>query len=143
MCRVTTTRGRMNIPIPAALTVSTLTDAPLKPAVNAQPAQTQQPEFVTTTSLLTFTGGSAAVTVLWKVAASIFNIHGRWLPAIFAALVGFYLLLGALENDNMSLKDKYGAGLVALANTAVLWSSAVGLDVGLHDADVVNTAVHG
>jgi hypothetical protein len=127
------------------LKVSTKSDAPLNADTSAvgPEAQVKQPAFVTTASLNTFAGGSVFITVVWKVVTKIFDTDGLWVPAILAAILGIFFFFQAMEGGKLKGSAIMGAFLVALVNACILWSAAVGLDVGLDEASVVDTAANG
>jgi hypothetical protein len=126
----------------ALFDVSTKRAAPLDADTSNVPQgdQTQKPAFITTQSLATFAGGSAAITILWKVAAEIFGWGGHWFPGVVAGVLGIYFFWSAIEGGELTGSQIMGAAIVALVNACVLWTSAIGIDVGLNNADVVDTA---
>jgi len=128
-----------------SLKVTTKVDAPLNADTSGVGAndQVKQPAFITTASLGTFAGGSAAITVVWKVAAKVFDVDGLWIPAALAALLGAFFFWQAMEGGKLKGSAIMGAFIVAVVNACILWSAAVGLDVGLNDANIVDTASAG
>jgi hypothetical protein len=133
----------MDLPMPDALMVSAKAEQPLDADTRGEAAAGQkgQPAFVTAQSLATFTGASALVTAVWKVIAGAVSASWadkRWVPLILCGLVGIYLIAKALEGTS-GFADKFGAVLVGLANTALLWAAVVGIDVGLDSTGVTNS----
>lgn len=132
----------MALPVHSSLILSTRLAEPLNADTAANPpeAQTTQPAFTTSQTLLTFSGASAVVAAVWKFIAGIVNASWadeRWVPAVLCGLVGLYLILKGLETAQGA--DKYGVVLVGLFNTAFLWSAAIGLDIGLDTTGVAQT----
>jgi hypothetical protein len=125
-----------------ALNVSTRIDAPLNADTSkiSPNQQMTQPAFITTASLGTFAGGSVVITVVWKVAVAIFGWSGLWFPGILALILGVFFFWEAMEGENLQGSAVMGAFLVAFVNACILWSAAVGLDLGLHEANVASTA---
>jgi hypothetical protein len=113
-----------------SLQVSTKRNAPLNADTTGLGAgeQVKQPAFITTASLATFAGGSAVITILWKVAIAIFDWNGRWFPAVVALALGIFFFWQAMEDGKLKGSAVMGAAIVALVNACVLWSSAVGID---------------
>ncbi len=122
--------------------ITTKRDAPLDANTgNSAPAeQVSQPAFITSQSLATFAGGSVVITVLWKVANALFGWEGHWFPGIVAGVLGIFFFWQALEAGNLKGSQILGAFIVALVNACVLWAAAAGLDLGLDNTDVINTA---
>lgn len=121
------------LPMPRMLQVSTRSSAPLNADTSGSSpgSQVQRPAFITTASLATFAGGSAAITATWKVAIAAFGWDGRMFPAVVAAILGVFFFLKAIEGENLSAADMLGAFIVAIVNACVLWAAAVGLDASV------------
>ncbi len=128
----------MEVPIPMfdLLQVSTKRTAPLDADTTGVGGgeQVKQPAFITTASLATFAGGSAVITILWKAAIGIFGWDGRWFPGVVALILGIFFFWQAMEDEKLKGAAVMGAAIVAIVNACVLWSSAVGIDVGLDSA---------
>jgi hypothetical protein len=132
----------MALPVPSALMLSTKTSSHLDADTRGAEASDQQgqPAFVTTQSLATFVGASAVVAAVWKVVAA---VGGSWadsrvVPLVLCALVGVYLIAKGLEGST-TFSEKWGAVLVGLFNTVLLWAAVVGIDVGLDTTGVANS----
>lgn len=133
------------LPMPRALEVSTRRAAPLDADTSGTEAaeQIKQPDFITTASLATFAGGSVGVTIVWKVAIAAFGWDGRWFPAVLAGILGLYFFLRALESGKRTPSGVLGAFIIAVVNACVLWAAAVGVDLGLAEADIADSAASG
>jgi len=116
------------------LQVTTKKAAPLNADTTGAGEEVKQPAFVTTASLATFAGGSAVITILWKAAIGIAGWDGRWFPGVVALILGVYFFWQAMEDGKFKGSAIMGAAIVALVNACVLWSSAVGIDVGIDKA---------
>lgn len=132
----------VSIAVPEALLVTAPADSPLNGDTGAQPPanQTQQPAFITTQTLATFSGASIGVTALWKVVAAVAGTWAdeRWVPLVLSGLIGIWLVLKAFENAD-GPADYFGAVLVGAVNTAQLWAAVVGLDVVLDPTGIDQT----
>lgn len=124
------------------LDVSTKSSAPLDADTSQVGAdkQIKQPAFITTAALGTFAGGSVFITVVWKVLAQIFDSKDLWIPAVLAAILGIYFFWKAMAGEKLKGPDVMGAALVAVVNACILWSSAVGLDVGSDEIGLLDSS---
>jgi hypothetical protein len=122
--------------------VSTKRSAPFDADTGSTDPQDQvsQPAFITSQSLATFAGGSVAITVLWKVANAVFGWEGHLFPGIVAGVLGIYFFWQAVEEGSLKGSAILGAAIVAGVNACVLWAAAAGLDLGLENADVIDSA---
>jgi hypothetical protein len=106
---------------------------PLATAANGTPGESPQavPSFITTASLVTISGGTSAVTLLWQVAKLLF---GKPAGSPFVAfglslLIGTVIYLLSVQDDKVHLttREKVIGGFIGFLNSMVLFEAAVGI----------------
>ena len=85
--------------------------------------------FVTAASLATFPVASMVVTLFWKLAATAFSWGDeRWVAALLALIVGFFIYLIGREKNVGA--DKQAINIfIGVVNSGFLAAAALGLDV--------------
>lgn len=106
-------------PIPAPMAAA--------PAV-ASPAV---PAFITTASLITVSGGTAAVTMLWQVSKVLVGkpAGSPWLGFFFSPMTGGAIYLLSIQDKKVqaTLREKVIGAFIGFLNSMVLFSAAVGI----------------
>ena len=89
------------------------------------------PSFITPASLVSVSGGTAAVTLLWTVSKTLFGARADtpWVPFFCALIVGTAIYLISLQDQNTVLtpKDKTVGIIIAFLNSMVLFAAARGI----------------
>jgi len=89
------------------------------------------PAFITPASLITVSGGTGAVTLLWQVSKMLLGglAASPWLAFGFSLLIGAVIYILSLKDQNMqrSLRERVASGVIAFLNSMVLFSAAVGI----------------
>jgi hypothetical protein len=101
----------------------------------AAPA-TAVPSFITPASLVSVSGGTAAVAIIWQVAKTLFGHLAMTpvVPFVISLLVGgaIYLISTGDKHVKMSSKEKAVGLFIAFVNSLVLFNAALGLTSGSH-----------
>lgn len=109
--------------------------APAQPVPHAQnqasPAASAVPSFITKASLVTVSGGTTAVTLLWQVAKLLLGswAGSPWVAFGLSLLVGLVIYLLSVQDNQVRLtrSEKYIGFFIGFLNSMVLFSAAAGL----------------
>jgi hypothetical protein len=105
----------------------TLAPTPAAPGVGSQAV----PAFITPASLLTISGGTASVTLLWQVAKTLVGkpADSPWLAFLFSLLIGVAIYLLSIQDAKVqaTLREKIVGGFIGFLNSMVLFAAAVGI----------------
>ncbi len=89
------------------------------------------PSFITPQSLVTVSGGTGAVTLLWQIARTLFGTSATssWVPFLISLCVGgiIYLLSVNDADFHAPLRQKVIGFFIAFLNSMVLFSAALGI----------------
>jgi hypothetical protein len=89
------------------------------------------PAFITPASLITVSGGTAAVTLLWTVAKALAGDHAKssWVPFGISLVVGLFIYIASLSDKSVriSSREKAVGVFVAFLNSMVLFCAAMGI----------------
>ncbi len=93
--------------------------------------ETAVPSFITTASLISVSGGTAAVTLMWTVAKILFGKSADMpvIPFGCALVVGAVIYWLSVEDKKvrLSTKERVVGGFVAFLNSMVLFSASLGI----------------
>ena len=114
-------------PVPAAAEFA----APATKVVPPATIETAVPSFITTASLISVSGGTTAVTLMWTVAKILFGKSAEMpvIPFCCALVVGAVIYWLSVEDKKvrLSTKEKVVGGFVAFLNSMVLFSASLGI----------------
>lgn len=125
----------------AILRTSVLAKDPLNSDTGAAPASDQQKgqSFVTLQSLTSFSGFTAAITTLWKIAESA-GVDSKLVPLIASMLLGLVLWLDSIIGVPKQRPTQYALGFfIAIVNASAVYLAVIGADATLDQAGVANT----
>ena len=101
------------------------------PAAAAENQQVAVPSFITPASLVTVSGGTATVTLLWSVAEKLIGDPAKsiWVPFGISIVIGgvIYALSIGDSNVNVTTRQKAIGAFIGFLNSMVLFAAAVGL----------------
>lgn len=123
------------------LRTSVLATNPLSSGTgDASPAEQQKGQsFVTLQSLSSFSGFTAAITIVWKILASL-GVDTKFVPLIASFLVGVVLWLDSIAGVPKQRPTQLLLGLfIALVNAAAVYLAVIGADATLDQAGVADT----
>lgn len=96
----------------------------------AEPAQAV-PSFITPASLVTVSGGTAAVTLLWQVSKLLVgkSAGSPWVPFVISVLVGTVIYLISIQDKKVqaTMEEKVVGMFIGFVNSMVLFAAAVGI----------------
>lgn len=120
--------------VPKPFLLSSQSDEPLNADTGKRSPddQAEQPAFITSQTLATFSGASAGAALLWKGLAALAGSWAdeRWVPFAISGVIGVWLILRAFENAKTP-SDYFGAIVIGVVNTVQIWAAVIGLDVVL------------
>jgi hypothetical protein len=89
------------------------------------------PSFITPASLVTVSGGTAAVTMVWGAAKKLVGMSADtpWVPFGISLLIGVVIYMLSVGDDKVQLttREKITDAVVGFLNSMVLFSAAVGI----------------
>ena len=115
---------------PAAMPAPVLQESAQKTQTGAGDGQAV-PSFITPASLVTVSGGTTAVTILWQVSKLLMgqSAQSPWVPFVFSLLVGTVIYLVSIQDKNVqaTTQEKIVGMFIGFVNSMVLFAAAVGI----------------